>query len=52
MDAFAQEPTDLNNPADIDLADKMKAGREQILVELRKKIIGQNIIYPGQNSAN
>ncbi len=41
VDAFAQEPTDLDNPDDIALADKMKAGREQILVELRKKIIGQ-----------
>ena len=41
VDAFAQEPTDLDNPDDIALADRMKAGREQILVELRKKIIGQ-----------
>jgi MoxR-like ATPase len=41
VDAFAQEPTDLDSPDDIDLADHMKAGREQILIELRKKIIGQ-----------
>ena len=41
VDSFAEQPTDLNNPDDIALADRMKAGREQILVELRKKIIGQ-----------
>jgi len=41
VDAFAEQPTDLDNPDDIALADHMKAGREQILVELRKKIIGQ-----------
>ena len=35
---------DLESPDDIALADKMKAGREQILVELRKKIIGQEEI--------
>src|ERR1700740_302606 len=32
---------DLESPDDIKLADKMKAGREQILRELRKVIIGQ-----------
>ncbi len=37
-------PDDLESPDDIALADKMKAGREQILVELRKKIIGQEEI--------
>ena len=37
-------PGDLESPDDIALADKMKAGREQILIELRKKIIGQEEI--------
>src|SRR4030095_15252206 len=32
---------DLESPDDIKLADKMKAGREQIIRELRKVIIGQ-----------
>lgn len=41
MDPFAEQPTDLSSPDDIALADRMKAGREQILTELHKKIIGQ-----------
>ena len=41
MNEFADQPTDLESPDDIALADRMKAGREQILVELRKTIIGQ-----------
>jgi MoxR-like ATPase len=40
----AAQPADLESPDDIALADKMKAGREQILSELHKKIIGQNEI--------
>ena len=41
MDPFAEQPTDLNSPDDIALADRMKAGREEILSEIHKKIIGQ-----------
>ena len=41
---IAAAPTDLESPDDIALADKMKAGREQILSELHKKIIGQDEI--------
>jgi len=41
VDPFETQPTDLNNEDDIALADRMKAGREQILIELHKKIIGQ-----------
>ncbi|HJN46592.1 MAG TPA: MoxR family ATPase [Vicinamibacterales bacterium] len=41
MDPFETQPTDLNNEDDIALADRMKAGRQQILIELRKTIIGQ-----------
>src|ERR1044071_6332085 len=49
---------DLESPDDIKLADKMKAGREQILRELRKVIIGQedvinqvlNTLFVGGNS--
>ena len=40
----AAGPTDLESPDDIALADKLKAGREQILSELHKKIIGQDEI--------
>ena len=40
----AAGPTDLESLDDIALADRMKAGREQILSELHKKIIGQNEI--------
>src|SRR3954464_9078765 len=49
---------DLESPDDIKLADKMRAGREQILRELRKVIIGQedvinqvlNTLFVGGNS--
>jgi MoxR-like ATPase len=41
VDPFETQPTDLNNENDIALADRMKAGRQQILIELRKTIIGQ-----------
>ena len=40
----AAGPTELESPDDIALADKLKAGREQILSELHKKIIGQDEI--------
>ncbi len=42
--ADAADPSDavpLESPDDIDLADRMKAGREQIITEIRKLIIGQ-----------
>tara|TARA_B100000949_G_scaffold227534_2_gene234040 strand:+ start:3224 stop:4267 length:1044 start_codon:yes stop_codon:yes gene_type:complete len=41
LDISNTEPTDLELPDDIELADRMKVGREQILTELRKQIIGQ-----------
>ena len=41
MDPFDNQPTELEHPDDVALADRMKEGREQILKELRKKIIGQ-----------
>ena len=54
----ASDVVDLDSPDDIKLADKMKAGREQILHELRKVIIGQegvinqvlNTLFVGGNS--
>ena len=39
--ATVSEAVDLQSPDDIALADKMNAGRQQILTELRKIIIGQ-----------
>ena len=41
MEFFQNETLDLEAPDDVTLADRMKAGREQILYELRKVIIGQ-----------
>ena len=41
MEFFQNETLDLAAPDDVALADRMKAGREQILYELRKVIIGQ-----------
>ena len=40
--AAAPETAALEGADDIDLADRMKAGREQILTEVRKLIIGQD----------
>ena len=39
-----QQPPDLERPDDIALADKLKAGREQMLSELSKLIIGQKVV--------
>ena len=55
---MASDVVDLDSPDDIKLADKMKAGREQIIRELRKVIIGQedvinqvlNTLFVGGNS--
>ena len=55
---MASDVVNLESPDDIKLADKMKAGREQILRELRKVIIGQedvinqvlNTLFVGGNS--
>ena len=44
LDITNIEPTDLESPDDIALADRMKNGRKQILAELHKKIIGQDEI--------
>ena len=43
MDRVAtQEVVDLESPDDVALADRMKAGRDQIIAELHKLIIGQD----------
>ena len=45
--ADAADPSDavpLESPDDIDLADRMKAGREQIITEVRKLIIAQELL--------
>ena len=39
-----EEAADLESPDDIALADKLKAGREQILAELHKLIVGQQAV--------
>ncbi|SVC41625.1 uncharacterized protein METZ01_LOCUS294479, partial [marine metagenome] len=44
LDISNTEPTDLELPDDIALADRMKIGRELILTEIGKKIIGQEEI--------
>ena len=41
MDQFETQATDLEKEDDIALADRMRAGREQILAEIHKRIIGQ-----------
>ena len=41
MDPFETQTTDLEQEDDIALADRMRAGREQILAEIHKRIIGQ-----------
>src|SRR5438128_9363400 len=58
MNPYTSDVVDLDSPDDIKLADKMKAGREQILHELRKVIVGQedvinqvlNTLFVGGNS--
>ena len=42
IDIHAGEPTDLEAPDDIAVADKLKNGRQEILAELHKLIIGQH----------
>jgi MoxR-like ATPase len=42
VERVAQEVVDLTSPDDVALADRMKAGRDQIVAELRKLIIGQD----------
>jgi MoxR-like ATPase len=58
MNPYTSDVVDLESPDDIRLADRMKAGREQILRELRKVIVGQeevinqvlNTLFVGGNS--
>ena len=42
MEAFENQPLDLESPDDVALADRMKAGRAQIISEIKKQIIGQD----------
>ncbi|MGE3273670.1 MAG: AAA family ATPase [Vicinamibacterales bacterium] len=42
MDIVDTGRTDLESPDDVALADRMKAGRDQVITELRKLIIGQH----------
>ncbi len=41
MDRVAQQVVDIESPDDVALADRMKQGRDQIVAELQKLIIGQ-----------
>jgi MoxR-like ATPase len=53
-----RETVDLESPDDIALADRMKVGRQQIIAELQKRIVGQgdiielvlNTLFVGGNS--
>jgi len=42
LNTYAADAVDLESPDDLALADKMKLGREQIVSELRKIIVGQD----------
>ncbi len=42
MDTLDNQQLDLESPDDVALADRMKAGREQIISEIKKQIIGQD----------
>ena len=42
MDTFDTPTLDLEAPDDVALADRMKAGRSQVISELKKQIIGQD----------
>ena len=42
MNPMVSDVVDLDSPDDIALADRMNAGRQQIVTELRKLIIGQS----------
>src|SRR6187402_2679240 len=58
MNPMVSEAVDLQSPDDIALADKMNAGRQQIVTELKKIIVGQdeviaqvlNTLFVGGNS--
>ena len=41
MERVAQQVMDIESPDDVALADRMKHGRDQIVSELQKLIIGQ-----------
>ena len=42
MDSIVSDVVDLESPDDLALADRMKAGRERIVTELKKVIVGQD----------
>ncbi len=42
MNSYASDVVDLESPDDLALADRMKVGRERIVTELKKLIIGQD----------
>src|SRR6185503_4282676 len=44
LNQYANDVVDLESPDDLALADRMKVGREKIVTELRKIIIGQDEI--------
>jgi MoxR-like ATPase len=45
MTTTATNTIDLESPDDVALADRMKAGRDQIVAELRKAIVGQEDVH-------
>ena len=44
MNSAVTETIDLDSPDDVALAERMKAGRDRIISELKKLIIGQDVV--------
>ena len=42
MEPTVNQAVDLASPDDLALADRMKAGRDRIITELKKQIVGQD----------
>ena len=53
MNPMVSDTVDLQSPDDIALADRMNVGRQQIVTELKKVIVGQDEVrVPGETVLN